>query len=552
MNTSSNSNILRLNSNIPDMSDSTPIYWRKDFPDTGNFFYDATLRLCSTLDIEEAFASLLQYLQDYMPVLSVDVARIHTDLQEIESMLYCDANITTVSSNRTRLTPEQFEAACATILKKEAEESGLLIITPDDNITFLLATLSVRGRKPPVFFMRVRFKQDFWVGLTFSFQANNPPSQEQLDLLRSLRAPFLMTLSNSMRYREVETLRSLILRENLELRSQLGRRPDREIIGAKGSLEPVIRQARLAGATDVPVLVVGETGAGKEVVAHAIHGFSHRAGAPFIAVNCGAIPSTLIDSELFGHSKGAFTGALRDYKGYFEQADGGTLFLDEIGELPHDVQTRLLRVLQDKTITRVGSTHPIAIDFRLIAATHRDLRSMVTEGTFREDLYYRLRVVQLKVPALRERKQDIPLLVTYFMQEGAKRFGILPPALAPGEMERLVAYEWPGNVRELRNVVAEALVLTPQGPLRFKLEADSVEAENAEQLERAKQDLFAKIGFLPRLEEVEQHYFCALLDECQGRISGPFGAAAKAGLKPNTLRFRLDKLGIPYGKKREK
>ncbi len=537
------SNILHLNSNIPEIPGGDTVYWKKDFPDTGNFFYDATLRLCSTLDIEEAFASLLRYLQKFMALKSIDVARIHADLQEIESILYCDEKQTAISSKRMRLTTEQFEAASATILKKEAEETGLLVTIPNDNIALLLATLSVRGRKPPIFFIRIRFKRDFWVGLTFSFEADNPPTQEQLDLLLSLRAPFLMTLSNSLRYREVEALKSVILRENLELRSQLDKRPDKEIIGAKSGLEPVIRQARLAGATDVPVLVLGETGAGKEVVAHAVHGFSRRAGAPFIAVNCGAIPTSLMDSELFGHSKGAFTGALRDHKGYFEQANGGTLFLDEIGELPHDVQARLLRVVQDKCITRVGSTSPIAIDFRLIAATHRDLRSMVAEGTFREDLYYRLRVVQLKVPALRERKQDVPLLVTHFIQEGAKRFGILPPAIAPGEMERLALYDWPGNVRELRNVVAEAMVLTPQGPLRFRLEKDRAATTVADIIPGSNKDL-------PSLDEVETRYFQALLKDCQGRISGPFGAAAKAGLKPNTLRFRLDKLGIAYGKKR--
>ncbi len=550
MSTSQNSNILHLNSRIPNFPGVAPVYWRKDFPDSGDFFYDATLRLCSTLDIEEAFADFLVYLQKSMPVLGIDVARIHMDLQQVESVLFSDETETVLTDTCITLTPSQMQDAHDSLMKQEVEEEGLLAVSLDEPMGRLFTTLSTKGRKPPFFLLRIRSGQEFWVGVTFTFAS--PPLPEHLSRLRSLRAPLLMALSNSMRYREVEALRSLIVRENLELRTQLGRRPDKEIIGASSGLEPVIRQARLAGATDVPVLVLGETGAGKEVIAHTVHSFSRRAGAPFIAVNCGAIPASLIDSELFGHSKGAFTGALKDHKGYFEQAHGGTLFLDEIGELPHAVQSRLLRVLQDKTITRIGNANPVEVDFRLIAATHRDLRAMVAEGTFREDLYYRLRVVQLQVPALRERKQDIPLLVMHFLQVGAKRFGILPPPVAAGEMERLVAYDWPGNVRELRNVVAEALVLMPQGPLLFHLETDSTTPEGncTDNGPQNTQEHAEAPVVLPTLDEVEFRYFSALLQECHGRISGPFGAAVKAGLKPNTLRFRLDKLGIPYGKKR--
>ncbi len=213
-----------------------------------------------------------------------------------------------------------------------------------------------------------------------------------------------------------------------------------------------------AAVTDATVLILGESGSGKELLARRIHGLSRRAGGPFIAVNCAAIPENLAESELFGHEKGAFTGAEQRRTGRFEQADGGTLFLDEVGELPEPVQAKLLRALEERTIERVGGDRPIPVDIRLVAATHRNLEAAVSEGSFRQDLYFRLNVVQLRIPPLREREGDLELLVSALLDSVASRLGLAPRPLAPGALERLKAHDWPGNVRELRNVLERALI----------------------------------------------------------------------------------------------
>lgn len=458
---------------ILNMTDINSTYWRMDFQDTGKFFRDATQRLCGTLDLEVALGAFFDFLRDSMGVTGMMIGRILFDAHVSEGIAWCDGDGVQLSNRRIMFTPEQARLADTALRHRGEAEDGVYAATLDDPVARFLCTQSSRAMQPPLFFLRMRSGKDFWAGVAFTCPAERPFTPEQLEQLRSLRAPLLMTLSNCLRYRELEELKEYVVRENFQLRSQLGRAPDMDIVGAGGSLARVVEEARLAGATDVPVLIVGETGAGKEVIAHAVHGFSRRMGAPFVAVNCGAIPASLIDSELFGHARGAFTGAVQEHKGYFERAHGGTIFLDEIGELPLEAQARLLRVLQDKKIERVGGGVPIPVDFRLIAATNRDLKKMAAEGAFREDLYYRLRVVLLEVPPLRERKEDIPLLTTRFIQDAARRFGIVPPLPAPGEVGRLTAYAWPGNVRELRNVVEEAMVLAPQGPLRFRLHEEN-------------------------------------------------------------------------------
>lgn len=350
-----------------------------------------------------------------------------------------------------------------------------------------------------------------------------------------MRVPLLMGINNWFQYNELKAIKEQIWEENIRLRQQLRGIPSVDVIGASGGLRRVMEKVHLAGPTDVPVLISGETGTGKEVIARAVHSLSPRHDKPFVDVNCGGIPLSLIDSELFGHVKGSFTGAVSDHKGRFERAKGGTIFLDEIGELPLDVQARLLRVLQERTIERVGGNVSVPVDFRLIAATNRDLEKMVEVGSFREDLYYRLRVISLRLPPLRERKQDIPLLLDHLLRRSAQRLGILPPVLAPGEMSRLVEYRWPGNVRELQNVIEEALVLMPSGPLNFWTDDDS---------RRISSDVSEILTF----DENMAAYFHRLLKSCNGRISGPGGAAEKSGVNPNTLRSKLVKLGIPFGR----
>ncbi len=290
------------------------------------------------------------------------------------------------------------------------------------------------------------------------------------------------------------------------------------------------------------ILILGETGTGKEVIANAIHRQSPRKSEPFIKVNCGAIPENLIDSELFGHEKGAFTGAVTQKRGRFERAHKGTIFLDEIGELPPWAQVRLLRVLQTQEIERVGGSPPIKLDIRVIAATHRDMQQMVSNGLFREDLWFRINMFPLVIPPLRERIGDIPILTNYFLEKKSKELGIYPqPEIAPEELKSIMQQTWPGNVRELENAVERSLILHRQGPLYFQRPQEPTPV--------IKNDFYLKIDSqIKPLDDVVRHHIIQTLKKTKGKINGNDGAAALLGIHPNTLRNRMNKLGIEFGR----
>jgi transcriptional regulator with GAF, ATPase, and Fis domain len=291
---------------------------------------------------------------------------------------------------------------------------------------------------------------------------------------------------------------------------------------------------------DSPVLLLGETGSGKEVIANAIHCSSGRREGPFIKVNCGAIPETLVDSELFGHEKGAFTGAVSQKRGRFERANKGTLFLDEIGELRPSIQVKLLRVLQNHEIERVGGSKAIPADIRIIAATHRDLEQMVSEGGFREDLLYRINVFPIHIPPLRDRKMDIPALVQHIVESKSRMMALSEvPTLAPGAIDVLTAYDWPGNVRELENVVERALILRKGGKLDFR------ELGGHRRSSQSKTQEFMEADF-PLLDEAISSHILRALKLTGGRIEGRNGAARVLGVNPSTLRNRMKKLGIRF------
>jgi transcriptional regulator with GAF, ATPase, and Fis domain len=285
------------------------------------------------------------------------------------------------------------------------------------------------------------------------------------------------------------------------------------------------------------VLLMGETGVGKDVVAHAIHYSSSRKNGPLVQVNCGAIPETLIDSELFGHEKGAFTGALSQKRGRFERAHRGSIFLDEIGELPLSSQLRFLRVMQDKKIERVGGDETIPLDIRVIAATNRNLEEMVKEGKFREDLWFRLNVFPIRIPPLRERRIDIPALLHHFINIKTKELKLETiPTISSGCIDYLMQYDWPGNVRELQNVIERALILNPGGPLNF----DHLDAPR---LHRAV-DVCAGSEHIEKLDDAIARHIRLALKRTNGRIHGSGGAAELLGVNPSTLRSRMKKLGI--------
>jgi hydrogenase-4 transcriptional activator len=293
------------------------------------------------------------------------------------------------------------------------------------------------------------------------------------------------------------------------------------------------------------VLLLGETGTGKEIIANAIHYSSPRKDDPFIKVNCGAIPETLLDSELFGHEKGAFTGAISQKRGRFERADKGTIFLDEIGELPAQAQVRLLRVLQEKEIERVGGTSSIRVDVRVISATNRNLQEMITSGRFREDLWFRLNVFPIMIPPLRQRREDIPALVHHFIERKSRELKLTERAvLAHGALERLMAYDWPGNVRELENVIERALIQQRNGVLSFETPLAPQVPGRHEGTREAGHNR-TPLSF----DEMTIQHIRRALEMAGGKINGPGGAAQLLGLHPNTLRTRMTKLGIPYGRR---
>ena len=328
--------------------------------------------------------------------------------------------------------------------------------------------------------------------------------------------------------------------ENLVLREEIDRSSMfEEIVGSSKPIRQLLKQVDKVAPTDSTVLILGETGTGKELIARALHRRSKRTNRAFVKVNCAAIPQSLIASELFGHEKGAFTGAMQRRVGRFEAANGGTLFLDEVGELPMDTQIALLRVLQEKEFERVGSNHSISVDVRLIAATNRDLSAAVSAGSLRQDLFYRLNVVPIAVPPLRERAEDVPLLVEYFVGRFAKETGKSIRHISKQTLEQLRSYDWPGNIRELQNVVERAVILSESDT--FVVDQSWLKAEAA--------DPSPKRG-LSELEDREVEMIEAALAESRGRISGPSGAAAKLGIPRQTLESKIRRLGIDkYGEK---
>jgi formate hydrogenlyase transcriptional activator len=325
-------------------------------------------------------------------------------------------------------------------------------------------------------------------------------------------------------------------RENLTLREHVDRTSMfEEIVGSSAVLRHALRHVAKVAPTDATVLIAGETGTGKELIARAIHKRSPRAGRAFIRVNCSAIPPTLLASELFGHERGAFTGALQRRIGRFEAADGGTIFLDEVGDLPAEAQVALLRVLQEQEFERVGSTHPIAVNVRVLAATNRDIDAAVTSGAFRQDLYYRLNVVPIHLPPLRERVEDIPLLVSYLVERFAAKAGKRIRHIERRVMEMFKRYDWPGNVRELQNVIERAVVLC---------EGDTFAIDEAWLMRRPSRPSQPTAPLPSALVEREKELIEAALRESRGRVAGPSGAAGRLGIPRQTLDSRIKALQI--------
>ena len=365
-------------------------------------------------------------------------------------------------------------------------------------------------------------------------------------IAEALVEPIGIALANDFQYHELARLREAVEAENRALLSRLERDSVSDaIVGGDAGLREVMERVDQVAPTDVPVLILGETGSGKEVLARAIHARSRRASAPVVRVNCGALPPGLIDSELFGHERGSFTGATNIRKGWFERADGGTLFLDEVGELPLDAQVRLLRILQDGTFERVGGQRPLKVDVRLVAATHRDLHAMVAEGRFREDLWYRISVFPIDLPPLRERVGDIPPLAAHFAGRAGRRLGGAPLTVSPEDIELLTSYPWPGNVRELAAVIERAAILGNGRGLAVRAALGPVSPKVGRMTAKewtTRAATAAGVAETAPLDAAIKAHITQALRASRGRIEGPFGAAQRLAINPHTLRARMRKL----------
>ncbi len=522
--------------------------------DPNQFFREVTLRLCSTLDLDEALRACVEYIADFIPVYGASVGRFEENFESYRVLARASRERCELPDVLVPMPPEVRAAHDGYVEQFINNEMPTVLVFNDswrEPISRALGEF-FGDERGSVMVMPLVIEQDAAGNLALLAEGIDRYSQAHADLFALLKEPFYVALTNALRHRRIRELVELVQDDNRYFRDQLHRVRGVDIIGADFGLKPVMQIVRRVAALDSSVLITGETGAGKEVIANAVHVLSSRSECPFITVNCGAIPDSLIDSELFGHEKGAFTGAISRKRGRFERANGGTIFLDEIGELPAEAQVRLLRVLQERTIERVGGNDEIKLDIRVIAATHRNLSELVDQGRFREDLYYRLKVVPIEIPPLRERPGDIPALVRHALAKKARELKIgEPPPLAAGAMDRLLAYRWPGNIRELENVVERELITSSSDELSFMI-LSSVEdtklpdSQTRPDLLTITDDARSAETFV--LDEVIAAHMRRVLAHTQGRIEGDGGAAQLMAVNPATLRNRMRKLGIIFGR----
>jgi transcriptional regulator with GAF, ATPase, and Fis domain len=506
--------------------------------DENLFFKQATLLICSSLEVEVALWRSFRFLREVLPADAIYLNIYEPGINAIRYVAMANDQGGRKIEKSIPLPAELTQA----IESGQRLQDYLIINHPEDDPMgrIIVPELGLHGYS----FVALRlFIEGQRLGVIDLF-ARGPGRYSESDARRlaQLREPFAIAMANALKHQELHDLKERLVSDNRYLSHELLCHSGDEVIGADGGLREVMTRVEQTAHLKNTVLLLGETGTGKEVIANAIHRLSPRRKEPFIKVNCGAIPENLIDSELFGHEKGAFTGAVKQSRGRFERAHKGTIFLDEIGELPPWAQIRLLRVLQTEEIERVGGSPPIRLDIRVIAATHRNIRQMVAEGSFREDLWFRINMFPITIPPLRERLADIAPLTAFFLRKKSKMLGIQPvPQVAPQALAGLGRHHWPGNVRELENLIESSLIQHRHGPLSFDRprELSSLAAERL--------TLQGEPGLVQLDTAVRQHIIHAL-HQAGGKISGQQGAAALLGVHPNTLRHRMRRLGIPFGR----
>jgi transcriptional regulator with GAF, ATPase, and Fis domain len=503
--------------------------------DENEFFREATIRLCGTLDVQQAMRDCCDYIKKFVPVSRMYLQLFDPNLNVLAIM----SSVIREGEEGSRVIhiPQEYKNAWV------HNWDGYVIINDPSKEAWFWKDLLATGRNPDISLILIRLKigdNTFcWFALVTDGQGAYTEEHARLMLL--LKKPLTIAVANALQHEEVLRLKNLLADEHRRLYQKL-RELSSDIIGKQAGLKEVMGMCREVAPLDSPVLLLGETGVGKDLLANAIHAYSPRKQAPFVSVNCGAIAETLLDSELFGHEKGAFTGAVSQKMGRFERADKGTVFLDEIGDLSSQGQVRLLHVLQYKEIERVGGTRPIPADTRIIAATNKNLEEMVKSGQFRKDLWFRLSVFPITIPPLRQRRQDIPELLYYFIEQKRRALKLdITPRLSPGAIDQLMAYDWPGNVRELQNIVERALIRNRDGLLRLE-ELLGIQS----QIEHESTEAVDQTYGVRNLDEINSRHISQILKLSKGKINGPGGAAEVLGIHPNTLRKRMDKLGISY------
>lgn len=512
-------------------------------------FREVAQRICGSLDITEALYQTFFYLKNKMPLAMIFFSRYESGETKKSARLIAFANDDGGSIiDEPIIIPEKTWDYLENWLKKSANQ--ILPWIRDHNHPMnlnikkmLMGRFSFRAREitdAPFGTMTcaLRIKNQVIGNLTLLREGQIPYNQEHTNLIQAINQPFAIALSNTLRYMELEQHHKALQKETSHTDENL-------MIGSDSGLRKVRQLIEDVAPTNSPVILLGSTGTGKEVAAIEIHKLSDRCNGPMISMNCGAIPESLVDSELFGHEKGAFTGAIEARPGKFERAHNGTLFLDEIGELPVSAQAKLLRILQTGEFERVGGSRKLQVDVRIIAATNRNIPERIKKKKFREDLWYRLYIFPISMPDLKHRKQDIPVMVDYFISKKCREINLgFHPKLAPHAMEQLQTYDWPGNVRELENIIERALILSKGSPLSFS-ELDSSKIPQTELISnRKKPENFKDTHPFGTLNQVMVSHINKTLDYTRGKISGSGGAAEILDIHPNTLRNRMIKLGI--------
>lgn len=512
--------------------------------DENEFFRNVTLRLCNHLEIEEGLRDCIEYISRYIPADSIYLERHEpslnamrvtaratvTDCQRMDLLIpYTQEAGAAMAEIQKTMVASEFPPVV--IINKPREEPltrDILVALGEPSSSALGLPLLVEGQRAG--------------GLVLLAEGEDRFDENHARLYETLREPVFVAMSNTLKHLEVVKLKNILAEDNRFLNRELLHMTGDQIVGADFGLREVMQQVQHVASTESPIMLTGETGTGKDVIANVIHLGSPRRDGPFIPVNCGAIPNSLLDSELFGHEKGAFTGALSQKRGRFERANKGTILLDEIGEMPLEAQVRLLRVIQHREIERVGGTERIPVDIRIIAATNQDLGELVKAGRFREDLYFRLNVFPITVPPLRERAGDIPALFLHFIERKARELKLgYTPQLAPGAIDNLMAYNWPGNVRELENVIERSIIIHHNGaPLWFDDLGRSSTDRHSEGRRQEDQVL--------DLDAVVAGHIKRVLSMTGGKIHGTGGAGELLNINPNTLRNKMQKLGIPFQK----